>query len=191
MLAETQVKGWELANILKMKTSNLNPILKKLGDIGIICQGDARKSTRERQRHKEGDYKEFPYYLSDDLDNIKIMIRELILSDRILDAGFSLEIVKNSMYMKLMKEKFGEDLTKNIAYEVRKYYPPYADPSFNVIRQRLHEDGLRLPFQEDDLEECLAKNLKRNLGTSSALKRWYNGYLRKYRDQESNSSGKN
>lgn len=201
MLTETQVKvililldndghaGWELANILEMKTSNLNPILKKLEEVGIIRQGDARKSTRERQRHKEGDYKEFPYYLSDNLDHIKIMIRELIQSHRTLDAGFALEIVKRSKYIKLMRIKYGKDLTKGIADEVRKNYPPYIDPSFDVIKQRLHKDGLHLPFQEDDLDEILEKKLERFL--PSPLESWFNGYLRKRRDQESSSPDRN
>jgi predicted transcriptional regulator len=70
MLTETQVKiililldnkghaEWELASILEMEDSNLNPILKKLMSMGILCQGEARKSRKIRER--KGDYRVFP-----------------------------------------------------------------------------------------------------------------------------------
>jgi len=196
MLTETQVKvililldneghaGWELANILEMSNSNLNPILKKLEQIGIICQGDARRSTQERKKHKEGDYKEFPYYLSNNLDNIKTMIKELIKSDRILDTGFVLEIIKKSKYIKSMRRKFGKDLTKIIADEVRESYPPYANSRFKVIQQLIDRNWLPAPFLEDDLEESMEKHLERDLKMPSELERWYDKYLSNRLDQE-------
>jgi MarR family. len=204
MLTERQVKvililldneghaGWELANILEMSNSNLNPILKKLEQIGIICQGDARRSTQERKKHKEGDYKEFPYYLSNNLDNIKTMIKELIQSGRILDTGFVLEIIKKSRYIKTMRRTFGKDLTKTIADEVRESYPPYANSRFKVIRQLVDRNKLNAPFLEEDFEESIEngledpteKHLERDLKMPSELELWYDKYLSNRLDQE-------
>lgn len=196
MLTERQVKvililldneghaGWELANILEMSNSNLNPILKKLKQIGIICQGDARKSTKERKKHKEGDYKEFPYYLSNNLDNIKIMIKELIQSGRILDTGFVLETIKKSRYIKTMRRKFGKDLTKTIADEVRESYPPYANSRFKIIQKLVDRNKLHAPFLEEDFEESMEKHLERDLKMPSELELWYDKYLSNRLDQE-------
>lgn len=80
MLTITQIKviiilldneghaGWELAEFLEKEESNLNRILKKLKEKGIICLGEARRSRRTLRR--EGDYREEPYYLSNNLERI-------------------------------------------------------------------------------------------------------------------------
>jgi len=200
MLTETQLKiililldneghaEWELASILKMKTSNLNPILKKLEDLKIIYQGDRRDSQNKRKRHQKGDYKEIPYYLTEDLEYIKVMIREIIESNRILDTGFLLEIVRESTYIKAMGKKFGSDFAPNIAGEIRANYSPYIDRGFSDILNILRNGGLSFPFLEgdwggDDLNMILEKRLEMNCGTSSSLKRWYARYLRSHRDQ--------
>jgi predicted transcriptional regulator len=196
MLTETQVKiililldnkghaEWELASILEMEDSNLNPILKKLMSMGILCQGEARKSRKIRER--KGDYKEFPYYLSNNIDNFKTTLNEIVQSDKILDTGFVLAVIKRTKYLKSLKKKFGEDVTKTISDELRKSYPPYADPRFLVIQQRFQEDGLRLPFLDDDLNEGMAMNLDR--GMPSALECWYDEYRHMNRAKKSSGS---
>jgi hypothetical protein len=210
MLTQTQVKvililfddeghaEWELANWLKMATSNLNRILKKLVKLQIIFQGEPR-IVRE-QVGKIGDYKEFPYYLSNNLEGLRIMIREIVQSDRVLDTGFILTIIKKCKYIKSMRKKFKTDINKTIADELRISYPPYANPRFDLIQRILPKDGLPLPFLEDDLDESQEKHLERNFGREvepfeeiplnvpSALELWYHGYLRKRRDQESSST---
>ena len=99
-----------------------------------------------------------------------------------------------------MRGKFGKDLAKNIAEEVRENYPPYVDKRFGAMQQKLQRDGLILPYLEDDFEENMEKKLARNflrelrpfeempLEVPSGLELWYNGYLIKCRDQESNST---
>jgi hypothetical protein len=198
MLTETQLKiililldnnghaEWELAAIMKMKTSNLNPILKKLEDLKIIYQGDRRDSQNKRKRHQKGDYKEIPYYLTNDLEYIKVMIREIIESNLILDTGFVLEVIKKSAYIKEMAKKFGSDFAPNIAGEIRANYSPYIDQGFSDILNILKNGGLSIPFLEGDwcgdLDMIQEKRLEMNYGKSS-LKRWYTRYLRRHRDQ--------
>ena len=87
MLTKTQVKvililldckghaAWELAEYIGMEDSNLNPILKDLEKLGIIYKGDLRSSRR--QHDNKGIYAEIPYYLSQDLDSFKILIKKL------------------------------------------------------------------------------------------------------------------
>ena len=55
----------QLAEDLDVEESNLNPYLKKLEKRKFIIQGLPRKSTKPKRR--EGDYKEYPYYLNKDL----------------------------------------------------------------------------------------------------------------------------
>jgi len=187
MLTESQFKvllillddkghaGWELADYLEMEDSNLNPILKGLESLGIIYQGEARKSRKQQKR--KGDYKEFPYYLTINLNGLKIMIREMARGTKFWDTGFVLQITMKSKYIKSMREKFGKDLTKTIADELRESYPPYVNPRFKILVQFLLENGLSAPFLEDDLEEVLEKRLER-MPIPSELELWYHKYLR-------------
>jgi predicted transcriptional regulator len=134
MLTETQVKvvmilldekghaEWELAEYLDMEDSNLNPILKELERMGITYQGEARISSKQRKR--KGDYKEFPYYLGKNLDNLKTMIREMAEGKKVYDFGFILGIIKYSRYIKSMRKKFKKDLNKSVAEVLRTSYPP-------------------------------------------------------------------
>lgn len=78
---------WELAKDLKMEESNLNPFLKRLVKKKFIIQGPPRKSEKPRHR-KEGDYKEFPYYLTNDLEILGIIIREMAVTNRVFNTGF-------------------------------------------------------------------------------------------------------
>ena len=201
MLTETEVKivliladneghaEWELAGILGMETSNLNPILKSLRSKSIVFKGPARQSKRERKLHKAGDYQETPYYLSNNIDDIKTLVRELIQSDRVLDVGFSLGVIKRSAYLKSMSERFGPDLAKKIADEVLQTYQPYTDPKFKMIVQQMKMQQLLFPFLQGDLAESLtekAEVLCEKL-PPSPLRCWYKKYLRVHSDQESNS----
>ena len=112
------------------------------------------------------------------------MIKELIQSGRILDTGFVLEIIKKSRYIKSMRRKFGQDLTKTIADEVRESYPPYANSRFKVIRQLVDRNKLHAPFLEEDFEESMEKHLERDLKMPSELELWYDKYLSNRLDQE-------
>jgi len=140
MLTETQVKvvlilldnkghaGWEISDHLEMEHSNLNRILRELEAEGIIYQGEARRSTNNQK--KKGNYKEFPYYLSNNLEGLKIIIGEIAKSDKVFDTGFILEIIENSKYIDSMRNIFGERLNECVEEELRKNYPPYSDPFF-------------------------------------------------------------
>jgi hypothetical protein len=82
----------------------LNPLLKRLERIGIIFQGEARKA---RKHHvKDGDYKEFPYYLKKSLDSLRIMIKE-IAETRINEKWYIFEIFSKSNYLESMRTEFG------------------------------------------------------------------------------------
>lgn len=130
--------GWEIAKHLKMGDSNLNPILKGLESKGIIFQGEARKSGKKQKR--KGDYKEFPYYITKNIDALRIIINEIAESKKIFDTGFILGILKQSKYLEVMREKFEEDVNRAIAEELKRSYPPYADSFIlNVLKPPLKD----------------------------------------------------
>lgn len=137
MLTETQYKillilldnkghaGWELARDLNMEESNLNPLLKKLERRKFIFQGLPRKSNRpkksERLKKREGDYKEFPYYLSKDLQILGAIIKEMVVTNTIYDIGFPFYIIRTSKYIRSMRDLFKNDFNKFIADLLRKF----------------------------------------------------------------------
>ena len=151
---------WEIAHILEMEDSNLNPKLKELDNMGIIYQGDARPSSKPKK--KEGDYKEFPYFLSNKLDGLKRMIEEIAKLKRVFEAFFILEIIENSRYIESMVKRFGEDVNKAVNLVLNEYYPGYSDEFFdNNVRKHLLRDlwdcfpitrANMLCISEDELE---------------------------------------
>ena len=175
MLTETQVKiilvlrdneghaGWELARILEMEDSNLNPILKKLMKLKIIRRGKIRKS-RNIWAKNPGERLEYPYYLSNKLNELKIMIREIVKTNKGYDAGFVLGIIRQSKYLEFMQEQFKEDLKKNIMDELRNSYPPLTDPFFvKVIGPSLDMEKIACPVMSFKISE---------------MERWYSRYER-------------
>jgi DNA-binding MarR family transcriptional regulator len=151
MLTKTQVKvililldnkghaGWELAEHLRMADSNLNPLLRDLENRNIIFKDKFRLSRKKHDN--KGFYFEFPYYLSDSLDKFRIIIREIAESDKPYDTGFLLEIIDNSKYLDIMKEKFKEDLYTIVKEELIKSNSPYSDPFFtDIIKPELVEE---------------------------------------------------
>jgi len=131
--------AWQLAQYLGMEDSNLNPILKDLEEMRIIYKGDLRLSRR--QHENKGIYSEIPYYLSQDLDDFKTMIKEVAKTSRPYDTGFLLEIIDNSKYLKIMKEQFKEDINTIINEELSKSNSPFSDPFFlDVIAPELVEE---------------------------------------------------
>jgi predicted transcriptional regulator len=151
MLTKTQAKvilvlldnkghpEWELAEYLEMEDSNLNRILKELEEMGLIFKGNIRSSRR--QHAKKGIYGEIPYFLSQNLDDFRTLIREIAASSKPYDTGFLLETIDNSKYLKNMKEQFKDDLNKIINEELSKSDSPYSDPFFaKVIEPELVEE---------------------------------------------------
>lgn len=137
-MTETQVKvvlillddkghaEWEVAKYLEVEDSNLNPSLKKLVQMKMIHQGEARIS--KKQKKKNGDFKEFPYYLNNNLDDLKAIVRKIAECKKAYDAGFVLRIFETSKYIKNMRKKFKRDVNKSVADVLRTTYPPYKDP---------------------------------------------------------------
>jgi len=156
---------WELADYLEMQDSNLSPILKKLAKSGIIFQGNARISNKKRK--KEGDYKEFPYYLANNLDGFRSMIREMARSDKVFETGFILEIIRRSKYIKSMREIIGKKLDKCMDKEIRENYPPFKDKFFTGVIEPLL--GVKIHYsiceaESDSLEDVLESKLVREMG---------------------------
>ena len=166
-----------LAKYLGKSDSNLNPILKKLKNKGVIRKGGYRIS--ERTNKKTGKYEEKPYYLSEELEGIKLLAREIALSEEILDAGFVLSILRDSEYFKVMKAKFGENLAETIVSELKNSYPPILDERFSKLHSRFNralEKLFRVEPQKFDVlyEDALIP---------SSLELWYRRYL-KMRESE-------
>jgi hypothetical protein len=171
--------GWRLAETLDMEESNLNPLLKKLEKRNFIYQGPPRKSNRpkkpERIVKREGDYKEFPYYINKDLKIFETIIKEMVVANRSYDIGFPYRVIRASDYMKSMRKTFGEDfnvcLTK-LLYNLNicKLYYSRTAPNpiitnksdFSKFKQ-LHflKFNERLPLIEDrKISEELLKELE-------------------------------
>jgi DNA-binding Lrp family transcriptional regulator len=165
-----------LARYLKKSDSNLNPILKKLKNMGVIRE-EGFKASKAKHK-KEGTYNEKPYYLSNDLDGIKLLAREIALSGKILNAGFVLSILRDSEYFKDMKAKFGENLAENIVSELKISYPPILDDKFSVLHYKFNEALERLFHMEPTKAEVLYEET-----LPSSLELWYRSYL-KMRESE-------
>jgi predicted transcriptional regulator len=120
--------GWQLAEKLGVEESNLNPLLKKLQEKDFIFQGQPRKSNRpkkskkykeskkpnitttsEGQKKREGDYKEFPYYIKKDLKILGSFIKEMVVTNKSYDIGFPFRVIRASNYMKIMRDTFKDD----------------------------------------------------------------------------------
>jgi len=143
MLTETQFKvlmilfddqghaGWQLAEVLGMEESNLNPLLKRLEKKNFIFQGPPRKSNRPKKpkgykksknvekvveiEKRAGDYKEFPYYINKNLKILSPLVKEMVVTNESHDIGFPYRIIRASGYMKSMREIFGENFNKCLA----------------------------------------------------------------------------
>jgi hypothetical protein len=170
-----------LAKNLEMSDSNLNPVLKILRKTGVISRGEARKSTNKHK--KEGEYAEFPYYITSNLNALKTLIRELAENKKIYDTGFILRIFGKSKYITSMRKKFGEDVNKSIGEELSKSYPPYTD---SFIKKVIHPPLDELFFDDKCLEKKLPAiyNTFDNLEEFSCerpapkgLELWYFHYL--------------
>jgi len=161
MLTKTQVKvimillddgghaGWDIAKQLgeKKEESNLSPILKKLESMGIIYQGEPRKSRKQQKR--SGDYKEFPYYLKMSLETIKNVIRELIETN-LRETWFIFKIIAGSNYLASMREKFEDDIDIAIEDELRKS-PIFSDDFYkSLLKGSVHfEEALPDPEKDE------------------------------------------
>lgn len=122
MLTETQFKvlmilfddkghaGWQLAETLGMEESNLNPLLKKLEKKNFIFQGPPRKPNRpKKSKKRDGDYKEFPYYIKKDLNILGSFIKEMVVTNKSCDIGFPFRVIRASNYMRSMRDTFKGD----------------------------------------------------------------------------------
>jgi predicted transcriptional regulator len=208
MLTKTQYKvllilldneghpGWSLAKELGKEESNLNPILKKLEKMGIIFQG---KRTSTNIKDKKGDYQEFPYYLKDSLENIKILIKEIVESKKIHETYFVFRVMMASKYINSMKEKFGEKVKELMIEELSKSYIDLKEffifdiinPSFLIDDLNNAHHPMRCDIDEE-LNNILEKNFKRvnPLEIPSGLETWYIEYLKR-RYQKSNNTNNN
>jgi hypothetical protein len=123
--------GWELAEKLGMEDSNLNPLLKKLEQKNFIFRGE-RKSTKPlkaKGKKKEGDYKEFPYYLNKDLTILGKIIEEMAVTNRFYSTGFPFQNIESSQYMRSMRAEFKQDFNKLLAHLSKEHFihrPTYS-----------------------------------------------------------------
>jgi hypothetical protein len=193
--------GWQLAADLHMTESNLNPYLKDLMKKEFIIQGTPRKSMKPKKR--EGDYKEFPYYLTKDLEILGTIIKEMVIADRLYDRGFPFRIIETSKYIRLMKSIFKEDLNRCLAgFKRREFYSRefYERCLPSELEPELEENSARCcMLRSEDLlrelhslsDEGELPQYKDKFVTEKSLKRlehWYQSYSNKHYDQESSSS---
>jgi hypothetical protein len=204
MLTESQFKvlmilfddkghaGWELAEALGMEESNLNPLLKRLEKRKYIFQGLPRKSNRPKKlkeykksnnvekiaviEKREGDYKEFPYYLNKDIYILGTIIREMVLTNKSYDTGFPFRFIKTSSYIKSMRDLFKEDLNKCLVISSRELPEAAKAEEIErsvrrvVIRQR--EQTKAPKFRDKRVSKRLLKEIEL----------WYNSYLERQHD---------
>ena len=182
--------GWQLAEDLEMKVSNLNPYLKDLEKRKFVIQGPPRKSMKPKKR--EGDYKEYPYYLNKDLGILGSIIKEMIVTNRLYDIGFPFRIIETSNYIKLMKDMFKEDLNKCLVgftgmehYDRCVFDSEHVLEKLQILVKETQADG---PDDLDSFSDIAEVHLIRDeIVTTKSLKRlerWYGSYLDKHQDQE-------
>ena len=161
--------GRDLAECLEIKESNLNPVLHEMeDDMHILYHGPPRKSKKMKQTAKKGRYKEIPYYLSDNLDGIRIMMKEIAQSGSKLDVGFTLSVFKKSKYKKDIYKLYKHDFSKAVADTLRENYPPYTNPPFTVV-QKLFNNNLISQFLEADM--CQLREISLNEEIWNEIKR--------------------
>jgi DNA-binding Lrp family transcriptional regulator len=191
--------GWQLAEALGMEESNLNPLLKRLEKLNFIFQGLPRKSNRPKKpkeykksknvekvaeiEKKEGDYKEFPYYLNKDLNVLMSIIKELIITNETYDIGFPYRIIRASNYMQSMKKIFNEEFNEflvNLFKELNiRELGSCPSPGFSGMtdlktcaKAKLNELHL-LSFKE---EELTAENVQVSKESLKELEIWWFRY---------------
>lgn len=173
---------WELAEYLKMEDSNLNPILKKLEGMKIICQGAARKS-RKQQKKKEGDYKEFPYYLADSIDALKTLVGEIVHPNPVYESWFVFDIFRRSNYLESMRQKFKDDVDRSIVAVLRKKYPAYKNGFLKILLDINSSLGLEPPVEPEHYHNQevipwveMVEDLE--------IRSWYSNYLQMRSDED-------
>lgn len=153
---------WELARILEMEESNLNPILYELESMAIIYKKKEGRPSTNKLAGKTGRRLEYPYYLSNQLDDFKYILESIINSKKLYDAGFLFRILVASKYFKSMQKQYS-DLKMIMMDVLRNNYPPFSDPFFiNII--------------EPELDLLLERNLDRCLPLPSEIEKWYSFY---------------
>lgn len=137
---------WDLAKHLGMSDSNLNPLLKRLKEMGVIYRGEARRSGKTESSRsskiakRNGEYNEFPYYLTRSLPALRTIIKEASECTSGYDIGFFLQAFKNSNYIKNMLDAFGEGVFKSMEEEMLRSYPACSNLYIAyVIRQNIQE----------------------------------------------------
>jgi hypothetical protein len=106
--------GWELAGGIGKRASYLNPFLGKLMNRKFIVKGEGRKSTNPKKQ-RQGNYSEDPFYLNRDLDILRSIIIEMVLTNRKYNIGFSFRDIEKSLYIKSMRKIYKDDLDKCLA----------------------------------------------------------------------------
>lgn len=215
MFSESQVKvilillderghaGWELAEHIEMKESNLNPVLKKLEDKGIIYKNEVRDSTKPirepgtkdnhsnyvRSKSRIGEYKEIPYFLNESIETLRTIIRELKGKKYPhVDAGFVLNIISRSKYIEALITKFGEDVNKCATDEINNDFS-FTNKDFymNWIADLFPRDLLDFKNRQPMIDTSLmsvTEEMEIEPGTKymklvcrrSNIEIWYNNY---------------
>lgn len=194
MFSKTQVKvllillderghpEWELAKILEMKESNLNPILNKLQDLDVIYQ-EMRKSSRKNDERTKEDrkYKEYPYYISKKLESLGTIIKEIksTKSPKKIDPGFFIWVLSVSNYAKTMKNVFGKKSFINTIIDgLAETYDFYKDKIFEGLVSSTLDIDMISP---DTNFEKLLKNeftaQRSRLYQPSEIEIWYRSYV--------------
>lgn len=142
--------GWQLAEDLDMEESNLNPYLKKLEKRKFIVQGQPRKSMKPKKR--EGDYKEFPFYLNKDLDILGSIIEEMVVTNRVYDLGFPFRFIRTSNYIKSIKNLNEWDVNEFLGKLSRKLQiiEVKCCKIEKEIKRYIDEDELRIVLHLND-----------------------------------------
>jgi hypothetical protein len=210
LLDEMGHPGWELAEHIEMKESNLSPILKKLETIGIISHESVRDSTRPisksgtkktkvvRPKTRSGRFHEFPYYLIKNLEALRTIIRELKGKKYPhIDAGFVLNIISRSKYLKVMIELYGEAVNKCTVEELRAFpfaqngfYTNWIDGIFPIDSSEFKEKRLGDRRLDLEISPIMSKemNVKYMILRSSRIEIWYDNYLKSISPDSGNNN---
>lgn len=99
---------WNIAEILNKEPSNLAHVLRRLEKREIIYRGKPRTTTKDHKTRRSQNYKEFPYYINNDLVTFDTIIDQL--ADHLLRGINDPTTAKEDLCVELFNSTYIKDM---------------------------------------------------------------------------------
>ena len=114
LLYDIGYPDWELENLLGKYSSQVSLLLKSLAERGVVAKAKGRPS-RNPKKKRNGNYKEYPYYLAKNLQAFEIVVNILTRGLNTDDAFDMIAVLVTSPYGESIYVKFGESAKEIVA----------------------------------------------------------------------------